>query len=223
VAAGVTCEGLAREYVATVATPSKRVGYTLHAELTSGTLPDLVTILPAVNGEVYVTRLGANLLNVSLVGTHDFIQVNRNPEFLASMLQAALTIRYQLSSGGYGSGHFQARRCSRHPDLYLLGDAAESFDPACGLGMTHALHSGIMTAEAVIKSLHLPDSISVSVLPGPAEWQSYARQIRRYSAVVRLMMRLVHVAPRLCGAINPKATAKLLHMFERLLLPAVSV
>jgi flavin-dependent dehydrogenase len=218
IAAGAASDTIAREYITTTAHPSARVGYTLHAELTSGELASFVTIIPISDGEIYVTRIGPQLINISLVGTSDFIQTHRGAERLQSVLIVSLGITYKLLSFGHGGSHFEARRHSRHPTLYLLGDAAESFDPACGLGMTHALHTGIMAADSVLARMKDDSATTASPEIYISQRSQYARGIRYFSRFVRVSMKLFRYAPGAFAFISGNAAGRLLATLERLTL-----
>jgi flavin-dependent dehydrogenase len=157
---------------------------------------------------------------VSLVGSPDFVQIYREPERLRLLLDSSLCIACKLSSSGHGGAHFQIRRTSKHAALYLLGDAAESFDPACGLGMTHALYTGITASDSVMSALKWGESPPTSLRSYLSRQARYGRGIRHFSHVVRLFMRLFYHAPKLFTPIRASTAGRLITALERLALPA---
>jgi flavin-dependent dehydrogenase len=224
-ATGAASDNLAREYVTSTTQPSDRIGYTLHGELASGSLPNVVTILPASDGEIYVTRVGSKQINISLVGSVEFVQKHREAVPLESILHSSIgiQIRYNPDSSSYGASHFQQRRKSKLSTLYLLGDAVESFDPACGLGMSHALYTGIAAADSAIDSLERGTSAAAALDQYLSKQVRFARGIRHFSRLVRLLMQLHHRAPALFAAISGRIAGRLMDAFERLTLPTSSL
>jgi flavin-dependent dehydrogenase len=224
-ATGAATDNLAREYVTSTTQPSDRIGYTLHGELASGSLPNVVTILPASHGEIYVTRVGAKQINLSLVGSVEFVQKHRDADYLESILHSSLGIQihYKPDSSSYGASHFQQRRKSKLSTLYLLGDAVESFDPACGLGMSHALYTGIAAADSAIESLERGASTAAALEEYLRKQAHFARGVRHFSRLVRLLLRLHHHAPALFTAISGRIAGQLMDAFERLTSPTSSL
>jgi len=215
VAAGAATDSFVRQYITNLSQPSNRIGYTLHGELKSGDLTNLVTILPLRGGEVYLTRLDSGRLNISLVGSTDFIQTHRAADRLTAMLESSLGIQVSISLPAHGGSHFQVRRKSNHPNLFLLGDAAESFDPACGFGMTHALYTGIIASDSLIDALKNGRSSAYSSRAYVSKQVRCARGIRSFSHIVRLFMQCFRFAPRPLIAMSGLRASRLMEFLER--------
>jgi flavin-dependent dehydrogenase len=155
-----------------------------------------VTLIPFPDGEIYITPLGGQAINVSVVGELDFLQRHRDPRKLEASINDSIRCEVALEDTSLGAGHFGARHESLDPFLYLVGDAYESFDPLCGLGMTHALASGISAAEAI--------SLVVRDLKDPTAVQScyerahekVASRIRCSSAAIRAFITAYERFPR---------------------------
>ncbi len=101
---------------------------------------------------------------------------------------------------GEGLSHLAGsllRRLGIHPNL--LGDSSqklygyrfasasggfESFDPRCGLGMTHALMSGIAAAESIISALQAGDTAVQAHKRYEQQHEETAQSMRRYSCII---------------------------------------
>jgi flavin-dependent dehydrogenase len=219
VANGASSSSLCREYIQTHKAPSARVGYTLLAKLIQGELPKLVTLIPLRDGEIYITTLSADTANVSLVGKPSFIQAYRGREELTTLLNTALNVELSLSRRGFGGSHFEARHKSIHPQLFLVGDAIESFDPACGMGMTHALSSGISAGSHIASTLRgsLTPTSALSEYEYSHEYA--ARGVRRYSTSIRRLLKLYQTSPSLFTPLSGAVAGRAVALLEKLTFP----
>lgn len=196
VASGANPQAICRSYIKETHRPSSRVGLTSYGLLRKPANLRAVTLIPFANGEIYITPLGGQTINVSVVGEPEFVQWCRDPRKLEASINESTNCEVALEDTSFGAGHFGARHESLDPFLYLIGDAYESFDPLCGLGMTHALASGIFAAEAI--------SAIVLERKNPANAQtSYqqahekvASRIRLSSAAIRAFITAYERFPR---------------------------
>jgi len=196
IATGSHPRALARSFIQCSTRPSKRVALTAIGEYRSGKPHSEVVIIPHKEGEIYVTPLGISEVNVSVVGTPRFVQHYRELNRLKESVQTAIGLEVSLVTQPLGSGHFGTRQRSLDPLLYLAGDAFESFDPACGLGMTHALASGIATAQAIRSVLLGGASEQAAHAKYQAKHHQAARSVRIYSAVIRSLIGAFRRFPR---------------------------
>lgn len=207
VANGANPQAICRSFIKETHPATPRVGLTSHGVLTNQTPRKAVTLIPFQDGEVYITPLAGAAVNVSVVGYPDFVQSCRDPRHLEQIISTSTKIAVTLDETSLGAGHFGARHRSLDPYLYLVGDAYESFDPLCGLGMTHALASGIQAADAIASV------VGDAVNPRKAqeryvrEHERLAAQIRRSSLAIRAFItsyerfpRTTTLAHRLLGA-----------------------
>jgi 2-polyprenyl-6-methoxyphenol hydroxylase-like FAD-dependent oxidoreductase len=219
IGAGAAAAGLARGFIRERKSPSDRVGYTLSATISGGELPKLVTLIPLRGGELYVTRLSQTLANVSLVGAPSFIQTHRTKKDLDALLSDSLGVAVCVSEKGIGASHFEARHESLDPQLYLVGDAVESFDPACGMGMSHALASGISAAEKIQQVLLGKKPAATVFSEYEHEHEVSARGLRRYSASIRRVLWLYQRSPFLFAPLSGSLAGRGVVLLEAITKP----
>lgn len=183
-ATGSSPQAFLRSYVSSHANPSNRVGLTFIAQPKVRLNNDLVTVIPFDNGEIYLTPLTREEINVSAVGTTEFIQRLRISDNLSRLISETLGEGATLAPISAGAGHFSASSVSRHPNLYLAGDALESFDPSCGMGMTHAISTGLAAARSIYSALSQQLSLSQAAKTYAVRHAQAANGIRRYSKLV---------------------------------------
>jgi len=195
-ASGAHPQALARPFIRSKNCASTRVGLSAHAELVNQRSPREVVIIPFRDGEIYVTPLPNGALNVSLVGTPAFIQSKRDPRALATFIRDVSGLELTVNRDFVGASHFESKHESLDPSLYLVGDALESFDPACGLGMTHALVSGIKAAKSILHAHR--DYRRIDYYASEyARWHAgLASSIRRYSRILRTLISSFQRFPR---------------------------
>jgi len=112
-----------------------------------------VTVLTRPEYEIYCTPVGGDLLNVAVLGQkHIIAPLVKTSEQIVCQVCDHYGVSLQVERGLLGAGPVSTliRNQAR---TYLLGDAAEIFDPIGGMGMTHALLSAKLSAESVIKVL----------------------------------------------------------------------
>jgi flavin-dependent dehydrogenase len=208
IATGPGVPGFTSPYVLQKQVGSGRVGCSSIATVVSGQLPPLVTLLPSHQGEIYVTPLGEGQANISVVGTRSFVRGYKGGEVLAGILRERLGLQLVFDSPGIGAAHFEARHMSTDPFLYLVGDSQESFDPICGMGMSHALATGIAAAHFI------REARNGSILPSRALGgyhrcqEGMARGIRRYSQGVRTLINWYRRAPLCFSPLTPSVAGR---------------
>ena len=119
--------------------------------------PGLIDISVKAGHQIYCTPVSDELLNVSVLVD---LASGINPR---DLLMAKDTLAEAFAITGFSgelllppagrTGIGNVRRSLVSPNSYLVGDAREEFDPVGGMGMSHALRSGIVAAESIISSL----------------------------------------------------------------------
>jgi flavin-dependent dehydrogenase len=147
-----------------------------------------VAVIPLGDGEIYITPLGNGAANVSLVGTRAFIQSKRESTELADLICRSAGIDLVLSKSSLGASYFESMHHSLDPFLFLVGDALESFDPACGLGMTHALATGMKAGQSISRAKKGPRPIDAYAIEYATWHEDLAKGIRCYGKVLRTLI-----------------------------------
>lgn len=219
IATGSGVPGFTSPYVFRKQTGSGRVGYSTIARVVSGETLRLVTLLPSQEGEIYVTFLGDGRANISVVGTRTFVRDYKAGAVLEGILRERLGLQLVFESSGIGAAHFEARHTSTDPFLYLVGDSRESFDPLCGMGMSHGLGTGIAAAHFICKT-H-----GGSILPSRALaayhrcHEGMARGIRRYSQGVRTLINWYRRAPACFTPLSPSVAGRCVAALQKSMKP----
>ncbi len=127
-----------------------------------------ITILVKPKYEMYCTPLAGGFLNVSVLKksneTLNIHSIFGDPSLMKSVFEECSFIGLQDGPllGRTNIGNIR-RQCSS-PDIFLAGDVREEFDPIGGMGMSHALSSGIEVAHRIIKELSSDKEISNSFI-----------------------------------------------------------
>lgn len=207
VASGANPQAICRSFIKETHSATPRVGLTSYGVLKSDAPLKVVTLIPFRDGEIYITPLAGAAINVSVVGCPDFVQSCRDPLDLEKIISDSTKLTLTLEATSLGAGHFGARHQSLDPHLYLVGDAYESFDPLCGMGMTHALASGIQAAHAIASVEGDAVNPHKAKARYDREHKRLAAQIRRSSFAIRTFVssyerfpRTLTLAHRLLGA-----------------------
>ncbi len=219
IATGTGVQGFASPYVRRCQTSSGRVGYSSGARIVSGVLPPLVTVLPAREGEIYVTSLGAGRANVSIVGTRTFVREHKRGEVVEEILHECLGLQVALDGSGVGAAQFGARHASTDPFLYLAGDSQESFDPICGMGMSHALATGIAAAHFIREEYRGSIGPSRALAEYQRRHEEMARGIRRYSQGIRTIINWYRRAPMCFAPLSPSLAGRCVAALQSVLEP----
>lgn len=191
---------------------ANRIGATVHRQgiaregasvIYRGTfreLPDKVAVHPGRTFELYGTPLPDGGLNISILSN---LHATRN---LGELLRDnRLLARVFESLGFHGVREIAPRgrspiggvyRSSPWSQTFLVGDAAEEFDPIGGMGMTHALRSAETAAATILEvvSGKLPADRGAATY----EHRRYhdTRQMRGFTKFSSRMLRLSAFAPR---------------------------
>lgn len=134
-----------------------RAGVTVTYKGAFATPPRFIQIFLKKGFEVYCTPLAEGRLNVSILGDPRR-EMNLRRILLSKDIEEEVfqELAFEGSielapQGRVGIGN--VRRSCSVPSVFLIGDALEEFDPIGGMGMSHALHSGIFTAKMLSEAM----------------------------------------------------------------------
>ncbi len=158
--------------------------------------------------EIYVTPLSVSTLNVAVLGTINS-KVNIRDVLISEELKEWLNISVgfdgKLFSRVYGkSGLCNTRRECSVGRILFAGDSVEQFDPLGGMGMTHAIITGILSGRAAQKILQTPSEEDKVKETYKTQQNSIAKPFRRHT---RISQRFVQLARFLPSSINLANTA----------------
>ena len=170
---------------------SRRVGCSSAWRVVRGALEKRVLVVLTRRGEFYLTPTGASSVNISLLGDARFVAECGSVDALKAWLsqrRGLLGVELEVESPPLGAGPLNSqRRGSAIGSAFLVGDACETFDPIGGMGMAHAVETGLMAARAVRECLESGD------IPAAARWydraqQRAAREMRGFTRLTSWML-----------------------------------
>ncbi|MGE3985745.1 MAG: NAD(P)/FAD-dependent oxidoreductase, partial [Dehalococcoidia bacterium] len=165
------------------ASRSDRYGISAHLRL-SGEVPPRIEVIAEDVFELYFTPVGEGLVNIAMLfrsGLARRFKGSPAPEFAALLRQTG--IEGELVDEPLMAGPFPAEATALfNENLVLCGDAAGFFDPITGEGMSHALRSAHLCADAV--SSYLKDG-------NREAFAGYARRQRAMERNPTLLARLM--------------------------------
>ncbi len=161
---------------------------------------EVVSVFIEKDHEIYCTPLPHGKLNMSVLASFG-AEVNLREKLLAPETQnqifEALGFEGKISEPPLGRAPIggTARR-SNLSWVFLVGDAAEEFDPIGGMGMTHAFCSAELAARAILRKLGVSASAE---LMSEYEFQraKAAAPLRHFTALSYAVLRGSHRYPRL--------------------------
>jgi len=134
-----------------------RLGTSSVWRLVRGELASHVHTVLVLGGEIYLTPLANGLVNVSALGGRSLIQpfsqersLRIRMDSITEMLGVSLEpVQAPLSCGAINT-IYRGAHCR---GAYVVGDACETFDPCAGFGMAHALITGRLAAQCIVRGL----------------------------------------------------------------------
>ncbi len=170
--------------------------------------------------ELYATRVGEELLNLSVLadtprtGRGGDAQVALRAFFIdrpeTKEIFGRLGFSGDLVTPVEGRAHIgNVRRELRSDKVILVGDAREEFDPCGGMGMTHAVMSGVSAAESILRC------ISGASHAEAARWRevkerSFANPMRTFTKITKGGLTTAKKFPWMLGIINNSVVRKTL-------------
>lgn len=173
---------------------TKRVAWSM-SFVGQGAAPpqELINIFLAEHYEVYCTALGENRMNISILSDDSAkLAMLREEKQLSPMLQEvkqALRCEGELADPPLGMAGFgAAAEKSWWHGVLLIGDCAESLDPIGGMGMTHALESSALAADALIAVLQEGKNPAAEFETYHAKREEVARPLRTFTRMVHAVL-----------------------------------
>lgn len=169
----------------------KRFGYSFHLEADRDLALAEVQIHLNSGFEVYLTPVDKRRVNVALLSSGKRFREIISPRCISEIvvrLEHDLCCKLTLSGDVHATGPFgNVQRRSLYPNVYLVGDAVEQFDPVGGMGMTHALISSKVLAEEIVSGKQL-------ALAEATIQRRYARRRWNRTKLLRGFTRLSYLA-----------------------------
>ena len=136
---------------------TRRLGSSSAWRVTSGHLAPYVLTFVEKGGEIYLTPTGGSSLNISILGTAKFVSRMSEPGALTEWTCKRVdVIGATVESEGDPIGAGPLNSCRHGASVggaFIVGDACETFDPIGGMGMTHAVVSGRLAAQAIVQAI----------------------------------------------------------------------
>jgi 2-polyprenyl-6-methoxyphenol hydroxylase-like FAD-dependent oxidoreductase len=163
-----------------------RLGTSSQWRLTSGSIAARVHVFFVQGGEIYITPLAHNRVNISVLGVRSLVQPLAHLQALSTRVESisrALGIKLEATEMPLSSGAISTLyRGAQCRGAFVVGDACETLDPCAGFGMTHALISGNLAAQRILRALSSSDI--------PTELNAYEQERRSRLYDVRGFTRL---------------------------------
>ena len=184
--------------VATLRSSLDRYAFSREYRVESGVLPPLVQIFLEKEYEVYLTPLPGAQVNLAIISSKEkFPELfqNEGQEVIRRELERRLSIALSprdaaLPTGPLGNAEYESSR----DDLWLLGDACEQFDPIGGMGMTHALLSGILAADCLLPAMRGEISLHEAAESYRERRREAARPLRGFTRITMFGLRSLPVS-----------------------------
>ena len=199
-----------------------RFGLTYHCTLDGLHELRCVSIILGDGFEVFCTPLGSSLLNVSVIGSKEALRPFARTEgeaLLFASVEEHIGVSIIDRSDALGSGPFGRNATRAFGDgLLLAGDTLESFDPIGGMGMTHALLSGMLAGDALSLTAKDRSKAERSYLEYASSRAAMARPFRGFTRMTKyLLTRLGHTTTfkHLGSSTVSKRFARTVHEGER--------
>lgn len=112
-------------------------------------VPDQVIIKNCCGNQYIVTPLSVSKINISiLLGNGSKISAKEHISLAREFCISEGFEPVELSKI-YGAAVYGGSRDYDSSSIFLVGDAAEQFDPVGGMGMTHAIYSAVLAAKCI--------------------------------------------------------------------------
>ncbi len=142
--------------------PNSRYGFSIRVRTDQPPKIDLVKIVIESGFEIYCTAVDKDLFNLSFLGSRPSLStIIRKDKFLNYLPKIfdQLHTGYTMECAALGAGPFVSSLGPPYQGSALfVGDRAHCYDPIGGQGMTHAMISALLGAEAIKESLFYGDS-----------------------------------------------------------------
>ncbi len=162
-----------------------RYGYRMLLQGTRQPATDTVHVFVKSDHEIYCTPVGGGRLNVAILGAKRVIGEMGDVAYrhrIARWLSEEFSFDgVQLGEGLAVGPLCRVSRNSVWGRTLLIGDAVESFDPLGGMGMTHALSSGIAAGEALTTTICHGEAWEEAAMAYQLRREQVARKLRGFT------------------------------------------
>jgi 2-polyprenyl-6-methoxyphenol hydroxylase-like FAD-dependent oxidoreductase len=168
---------------------------------------------PIPGGELFATRSAPDRINLSILSKDkavarqwgEVVSIEALGAFVAPF---GIRLLGEESRGGAGISVGRKDGIAFSEGVFSVGDAIEVLDPIGGMGMSHAILSASLAADAVSSCLHLGNSKSAATSQYLVERERKTRPLRQFTMVTRLLLRessegVRHGLLRLCSRLIP--------------------
>ncbi len=204
------------------AAPESRFGMTYHCKLAGLHELRCVSIILGHGFELFCTPLGSSQINISVIGNKEALRLfsrTEGEEELFAIVEDRMGIEIADRSEPLGSGPFGRTALRAFTDSALVaGDTLESFDPIGGMGMTHALLSGMLAGDALCAAARNRAATERSFNDYAQARAAMARPFRGFTRMTKyLLTRLGHSATfrKLGPSAVSRSFARTVHDGER--------
>ncbi len=206
--------------ISTVRYGPARTGATTHFVGTFKVQPRYVNIFIERDFEVYVTPLSRSRLNIAVLTRFDskvdIGGVLQDPH-LQHRIFSSIGFKGDIESPPVGRSPIgNARRSGVGAEVFLVGDAAEEFDPIGGMGMTHALVCAELAASQILSDrIRNTSALTASIVEYERKRHAAARAFRVFTRVSYGALRSAHFFPPMLDIV----TSKIGHAVSSMLAP----
>jgi flavin-dependent dehydrogenase len=168
---------------------------------------------PIPEGELFATRSSPHRLNLSILSKSKDAARQWGSEVSVDTLSDFVSpfgIKLLEEEDRSGAGIYVGRKntSSLPPGVLAVGDAIEVLDPIGGMGMSHAILSANLAAEAVISCIKSGNSKSASASQYLVERERRTRPLRNFTTATRVLLResserVRHGLLKLCAGFVP--------------------
>lgn len=155
---------------------------------------DRILVFLKPDSEIYLTPLSSSKLNISILGGKTSIQNFSNKEYLQDLIDEVTkkaefmpTVIAEKPLVVASLGGIK-RQCYTKGVL-LVGDVCESIDPISGLGMTHALLTSKLAANAIVKVLFFQAKEEEAFRQYCIEKENAVRSFRGFACLCHCLLR----------------------------------
>lgn len=170
--------------------------------------------------EIYVTPLDSHTVNVAVLGTSKSDRNIRDvllSRELYEWMRDTIGFDGLLSSKIYGrAGLNNSRRRSYIGRVLFAGDSVEQFDPLGGMGMSHAVLTGIAAGHTAKDIITNPDKLTSMMQAYDSKQKLIAKPIRRHTKISQNLVQIARLFPFTVQVFNTQAGNQAIRFMQRI-------
>lgn len=170
--------------------PSSRFALSSVWQARENVFSNKVQIFNFANMEIFLTQTDPDVVNVSVIGKQKEISsLSREVEFLKEFVEKKYKTNLMLADKILGCGPLGGiSQNSAINEAILIGDAAESLDPAGGMGIYHGLYSAKLAASCLEEIILNNSESAIAFLNYQNQRERFAESLRGFSDICRLFI-----------------------------------